>query len=277
MCRGQQRAPHTRGHGKRRSIFTTVPAVSTRGVAISACLALRAYSDATHRILVHHLPVYRPPLPHTLVSDCTVPRRYVVHSGYAYPSALLWADLLINKVGPYQYLFSQNLAGDRVLKRARLADENRTSPGRRMPRHRRLSAGRRPAVGTCPPARIDRGLQSRPPRSHSIGGVFPRGRQILASADLHPLKVACSVLPGAVLRSASDPCRQQALGPQNPHASGRSAPIAGGCSAFLRPAQQYEPQGRAAAARARLAHRCCSCTPTLVLILSRGAAGSGRG
>ena len=31
-------------------------------------------------------PVYRPPLPHTLVSDCTVPRRYVVHSGYAYPS-----------------------------------------------------------------------------------------------------------------------------------------------------------------------------------------------
>ena len=81
MCRGQQRAPHTRGHGKRRSIFTTVPAVSTRGVAISACLALRAYSDATHRILVHHLPVYRPPLPHTLVSDCTVPCRYVVHPG----------------------------------------------------------------------------------------------------------------------------------------------------------------------------------------------------
>ena len=97
MCRGQQRAPHTRGHGKRRSIFTTVPAVSTRGVAISACPALRAYSDATHRILLPHLPVYRPPLPHTLVSDCTVPCRYVVHPGYAYPSALLWADLLIIK------------------------------------------------------------------------------------------------------------------------------------------------------------------------------------
>ena len=31
---------------------------------------------------------------HPLVSDCTVPCRYVVHSGYAYPSALLWADLL---------------------------------------------------------------------------------------------------------------------------------------------------------------------------------------
>jgi hypothetical protein len=81
MCRGQQRAPHTRGHGKRRSIFTTVPAVSTRGVAISACLALRAYSDATHRIPFPLLPVDRPPLPHTLVSDCTVPGRYVVHPG----------------------------------------------------------------------------------------------------------------------------------------------------------------------------------------------------
>ena len=47
-------------------IFTTVPAVSTRGVAVSACPALRAYSDATNRILLPHLPVYRPPLPHTL-------------------------------------------------------------------------------------------------------------------------------------------------------------------------------------------------------------------
>ena len=48
-------------------------------------------------ILLPHLLVYRPPLPHTLVSDCTVPCRYVVHSGYmyAYPMhALLWADLL---------------------------------------------------------------------------------------------------------------------------------------------------------------------------------------
>ena len=34
---------------------------------------------------------------HPLVSDCTVPCRYVVHPGYAYPSALLWADLLIIK------------------------------------------------------------------------------------------------------------------------------------------------------------------------------------
>ena len=39
-------------------------------------------------------PRLSPPLPHTLVSDCTVPCRYVVHPGYAYPSALLWADLL---------------------------------------------------------------------------------------------------------------------------------------------------------------------------------------
>ena len=102
--------PRTRGHGKRRSIFATVPAVSTRGVAISACPALRAYSDATHRILLPYLPVYRPPLPHTLVSDCTVPCRYVVHTGYAYPSALLWADLLSNKVGPSQSCLSLYLA-----------------------------------------------------------------------------------------------------------------------------------------------------------------------
>ena len=52
--------------------------------------------------ILPYLPVYRPPLPHTLVSDCTVPCRYVVHTGYAYPSALLWADLLSNKVGPSQ-------------------------------------------------------------------------------------------------------------------------------------------------------------------------------
>ena len=95
MCRGQQRAPHTRGHGKRRSIFTTVPAVSTRGVAVSACPALRAYSDATNHISFTTPPRLSPPTStHPLVSDCTVPCRYVVHSGYAYPSALLWADLL---------------------------------------------------------------------------------------------------------------------------------------------------------------------------------------
>ena len=38
------------GTWQRRSIFTTVPAVSTRGVAVSACPALRAYSDATNHI-----------------------------------------------------------------------------------------------------------------------------------------------------------------------------------------------------------------------------------
>ena len=98
MCRGRQRAPHAGGHGKRRSIIATVPAMSTRGVRPSqpACPALRTYSDATHRIIVPILPVHRPPapLPLTLVSDCTVPCRDVVRSGYAYPSALLWADLL---------------------------------------------------------------------------------------------------------------------------------------------------------------------------------------
>ena len=36
-------------------------------------------------------------MPHCLAL-CT----YAVRSGYAYPSALLWVDLLINKVGPCQ-------------------------------------------------------------------------------------------------------------------------------------------------------------------------------
>ena len=71
-------------------------------MANSACPALRACSDATHHTLPPRIPVYRPPFPRTPVSDCTVPCRYVVHPGYAYPSALLWVDLPFNKVGPCQ-------------------------------------------------------------------------------------------------------------------------------------------------------------------------------
>ena len=41
-------------------------------------------------------PIF-PIMPHYLVL-CT----YAVRSGYAYPSALLWVDPLINKVGPCQ-------------------------------------------------------------------------------------------------------------------------------------------------------------------------------
>ena len=67
-----------------------------------ACPALRAYSDATHHTLPPRIPVYRPPFPRTPVSDCTVPCRYVVHPGYAYPSALFWVGLLFNKAGPCQ-------------------------------------------------------------------------------------------------------------------------------------------------------------------------------
>ena len=52
------------------------------------------------RPTISHSPPPRlspPTSTHPLVSDCTVPCRYVVHPGYAYPSALLWADLLIIK------------------------------------------------------------------------------------------------------------------------------------------------------------------------------------
>ena len=52
------------------------------------------------RPTISHSPPPRlspPTSTHPLVSDCTVPCRYVVHTGYAYPSALLWADLLIIK------------------------------------------------------------------------------------------------------------------------------------------------------------------------------------
>ena len=81
------------GHGKRRSIFATVPAVPTLGVW-STQPARRSEPVRTQPT------VFRSSAPHTLpptsthiLSDCTVPCHDVVHSGYAYPSALLWADL----------------------------------------------------------------------------------------------------------------------------------------------------------------------------------------
>ena len=40
------------------------------------------------------LPIHHPPLPHIYCPTAPYqPCRHVVHSGYAYPSALLWADL----------------------------------------------------------------------------------------------------------------------------------------------------------------------------------------
>ena len=99
--------------------------------------------------ILPYLPVYRPPLPHTLVSDCTVPCRYVVHTGYAYPSALLWADLLSNKVGPSQ---SKTLKfGSTSLlawtTRAPFMHE-RTGPSARPSLHQQLAVGKH---GAAPP------------------------------------------------------------------------------------------------------------------------------
>ena len=53
-------------------------------------------------------------MPHYLVL-CT----YAVRPGYAYPSALLWVDLLINKVGPCQkkgifFVFAKGLRAQRA-------------------------------------------------------------------------------------------------------------------------------------------------------------------
>ena len=102
MCRGQQRAPHTRGHGKRRSIFTTVPAVSTRGVAVSACPALRAYSDATNHISFTTSPSIAPHFHtpssvrlHRTMSLCGTHRVCV-------PECPPLGRPSYNKVGPYQ-------------------------------------------------------------------------------------------------------------------------------------------------------------------------------
>ena len=108
MCRGQQRAPHTRGHGKRRSIFTTVPAVSTRGVAVSACPALRAYSDATNHISVTTSPSIAPHFHtpssvrlHRTMSLCGTPRVCV-------PECPPLGRPSYNKVGPYQKCVSKH-------------------------------------------------------------------------------------------------------------------------------------------------------------------------
>ena len=50
-----------------------------------------------HSLINHFRQKIFPLMPHYLVL-CT----YAVRSGYAYPSALLWVDPLINKVGPCQ-------------------------------------------------------------------------------------------------------------------------------------------------------------------------------
>ena len=65
--------------------------------------ARRSDTLRTRRAISSFLPpIHRPPSPLTPVSDCTVPCSYMVHPGYAYPSALLWVDLPFNKVGPCQ-------------------------------------------------------------------------------------------------------------------------------------------------------------------------------
>ena len=153
-----------------------------------------------------------------------------------------------------------------------------TIPEPTLSRHLEYSRGTsrlsRPAVPARPPASTAACNRGRRASHRPIGGVcIPRLARSVRGPHPSNLRRPSWSRPSFGFGSL----QQQARGPPNPHASGRIAPIAGGCSSFLRPAQQYEPQSRAAAARACLAHRCCSCTPPLVLILSRGAAGSGRG
>ena len=83
--------------GKRRSIFATVPAVSTP----LARSAPPARCPGPISGTIYHVPLLRSPtttpeplpLPTSPVSDCTVPCHVMVHPEYAYSSALLWADL----------------------------------------------------------------------------------------------------------------------------------------------------------------------------------------
>ena len=74
-------------------IRARVPPFRGRG---SAAAALRAASHRTPLSFPIPPPI-TPITPHYLVL-CS----YAVRSGYAYPSTLLWVDLLHNKVGPCQ-------------------------------------------------------------------------------------------------------------------------------------------------------------------------------
>ena len=62
---------------------------------------------------VPHLYLPPPPSPITpLMPHYLVLCPYAVRPGYAYPSALLWVDLLINKVGPCQTTTSRRVFPD---------------------------------------------------------------------------------------------------------------------------------------------------------------------
>ena len=78
----------------------------------------RGHAAAASHVVGHPTSLYLPPspppifplMPHYLVL-CT----YAVRSGYAYPSALLWVDPLINKVGPCQKSLSVLVTVSRLL------------------------------------------------------------------------------------------------------------------------------------------------------------------
>ena len=85
---------HDRPCRRRRGVSRArVPPFRGRG---SAAAALRAASHRTPLSFPIPPPI-TPITPHYLVL-CS----YAVRSGYAYPSTLLWVDLLHNKVGPCQ-------------------------------------------------------------------------------------------------------------------------------------------------------------------------------
>ena len=82
-------------YSKRRSIFATVPAVSTPLVRSTPPARRPEPIRAQPTVFYPPLPDQYPRTPTStpLVSNCTVPCRVMVQSEYAYSSALLWADL----------------------------------------------------------------------------------------------------------------------------------------------------------------------------------------
>ena len=103
---------HYGGRGIRRSIRATVPAAAAGWAYL--CPTLQEMDpEATvffTPCAVPHLYLPPPPSPITpLMPHYLVLCPYAVRPGYAYPSALLWVDLLINKVGPCQKMVCVDL------------------------------------------------------------------------------------------------------------------------------------------------------------------------
>ena len=79
-----------------------LPAPHLLGVGVLRPRRLTPWATLHLYLLPSPLPIF-PLMPHYLVL-CT----YAVRPGYAYPSALLWVDPLINKVGPCQKIYNHD-------------------------------------------------------------------------------------------------------------------------------------------------------------------------